>query len=83
MGATLFANCVNIIRVLGMDGDPLVAAEVAETIMNEPSLQLKWTMQTQQQIPPLPVTTMTMVDIMDVGLVMGPMVGAVLDSLGH
>ena len=66
-----------------MDGDPLVAAEVAETIMNEPSLQLKWTMQTQQQIPPLPVTTMTMVDIMDVGLVMGPMVGAVLDSLGH
>ena len=82
-GTTLFDSCVNVIRVLGMDWDPPVMAEVAETIMNILLLQLKWTMQTQQRILPLPVTTMTTVDIMDVGLVMGFMVGAMLDSLGH
>ena len=67
-----------------MDGDPLVAAEVVETItiMNVLLLQLRQTIQTQQQILPLPVTTMIMVDVMDMGLVEGPtMVGAVLDSL--
>ena len=82
MGTTLFDSCMNVIRVLGMDGDPLVMVEVVQTIMNILSLHLKWRMQTQQQILPLPVTTMTVVDIMDMGLVMGPMVGAVLDSLG-
>jgi uncharacterized membrane protein len=40
--------------------------------------------QTQQQILPLPpVKTMTVVDVMDAGLVKGPMVGAALDSLGR
>ena len=85
MGATLFDSYMNIIRVLAMDGDPLVMAEVAKTItiMNILLLQLRWTIQTHQQILPLPVTTMTVVDVMDAGLVEGPMVGAVLDSLGH
>ena len=85
MGATLFDSYMNIIRVLAMDGDPLVMVEVAKTItiMNILLLQLRWTIQTQQQILPLPVTTMTVVDVMDAGLVEGPMVGAVLDSLGH
>ena len=48
MGTTLFDSCMNAIRVLGMDGDPPVAAEVAETIMNILSQQLKLMMQTQQ-----------------------------------
>ena len=84
MGATLFDSYTNVIRVLAMDGDPPVVVGVAKTIttMNILLLQLRQMIQTQQQILPLPVTTMTMVDIMDVGLVKGPMVGAILDSLG-
>ena len=82
MCATLFDSCVNVIRVPGMDGDPPVVVEVAETIMNVLLLQLKWMMQTQQRLLSLPVTTMTMVDVTGMGLVTGPMGGAVLDSLG-
>ena len=86
MGTTLFNTYVNVIRVLAMDGDPLVMAAVAEAIttLNVVSLQLRQMIQTQQQILPLPpVTTMTVVDVMDAGLVKGPMVGAALDSLGR
>ena len=86
MGTTLFNSYVNVIRVLAMDGDPLVMAAVAEAIttLNVVSLQLRQMIQTQQQILPLPpVTIMTVVDVMDTGLVEGPMVGAVLDSLGR
>ena len=85
MGATLFNSYMNIIRVGATDGDPQVAAEEAKatTTLNVVLLQLRQMIQTQQQILPLlPVTTMTMVDVMDMGLVKGPMVGAVLDSLG-
>jgi hypothetical protein len=86
MGATLFDSYVNVIRVLVVDGDPPVAVEVAEAIttLNVVSLQLRQMIQTQQQILPLPpVITMTVVDVMDAGLVEGPMVGAALDSLGR
>ena len=86
MGATLFNSYVNVIRVLAMDRDPPVMGAVAEAIttLNVVSLQLRQMMQTQQRILPLPtVTTMTMVDVTDAGLVEGPMVGAALDSLGR
>jgi hypothetical protein len=86
MGATLFDSYVNVIRVLVADGDPPVAAEVAEAIttLNVVSLQLRQMIQTRQRILPLPpVITMTVVDVMDAGLVEGPMVGAALDSLGR
>jgi hypothetical protein len=86
MGAILFDSYVNVIRVLVADGDPPVAAEVAEAIttLNVVSLQLRQMIQTQQRILPLPpVITMTVVDVMDAGLVEGPMVGAALDSLGR
>jgi hypothetical protein len=86
MGATLFDSYVNVIRVLVMDGDPPVAVEVAEAIttLNVVSLQLRQMIQTRQRILPLPpVITMTVVDVMDAGLVEGPMVGAALDSLGR
>jgi hypothetical protein len=86
MGATLFDSYVNVIRVLVVDGDPLVAVEVAEAIttLNVVSLQLRQMIQTRQRILPLPpVITMTVVDVMDAGLVEGPMVGAALDSLGR
>ena len=86
MGATLFNSYVNVIRVLATDGDPPVTAEVAKAIttLNVVLLQLRQMIQTQQQILPLPpVTTMTMVDITDAGLVKGPMVGVALDSLGR
>ena len=85
MGTTLFDSYVNVIRVLAADRDPPVMGAVAKAIttLNVVSLQLRQMMQTQQRILPLPpVTTMTVVDIMDVGLVKGPMVGAALDSLG-
>jgi hypothetical protein len=86
MGATLFDSYVNVIRVLVVDGDPPVAVEVAEAIttLNVVSLQLRQMIQTRQRILPLPpVITMTVVDVMDAGLVEGPMVGAALDSLGR
>ena len=86
MGATLFDSYMNVIRVLAMDGDPPVVAEVAKAIttLNVVLLQLRQMIQTQQQILPLPlVTTMTMVDVTDTGLVKRPMVGATLDSLGR
>ena len=86
MCTTLFDSYVNVINVLATDGDPPVMGAVAKAIttLNIVSLQLRQMMQTQQQILPLPpVTTMTMVDITDAGLVEGPMVGAALDSLGH
>ena len=85
MGATLFDSYMNVIRVLATGGDPPVMAEVAEAIttLNVVSLQLRQMIQTQQQILPLPpVTTLTVVDVTDAGLVKGPMVGAALDSLG-
>ena len=86
MGTTLFDNYMNVTRMLDADGDPPVMAEVAKTIttLNIASLQLRQMIQTQQQILPLlPVTTMTVVDAMDAGLVKGPMVGAMPDSLGR
>jgi hypothetical protein len=86
MGATLFDSYVNVIRVLVVDGDTPVMAEVAEAIttLNVVSLQLRQMIQTQQRILPLPpVIIMTVVDVMDAGLVEGPMVGAALDSLGR
>ena len=86
MGATLFDSYTNVIRVLAMDGDPPVMAEVTKAIttLNIVSLQLRQMIQTQQRILPLPpVTTMTVVDATDTDSVEGPMVGAVLDSLGR
>ena len=86
MGATLFNSYTNETRVVAMDRDPQVMVEVAEAIttLSVVSLQLRQMIQTQQQILPLPpVTTMTVVDVMDAGLVKGPMVGAALDSLGR
>jgi hypothetical protein len=85
MGATLFDSYVNVIRVLVADGDPPVAEEAeAITTLNVVSLQLRQMIQTRQRILPLPpVITMTVVDVMDAGLVEGPMVGAALDSLGR
>ena len=71
--------------MVAMDGDLRVTAEVAEATItwNTVSVQLKLRIRTlQQTLPLLPVRIMTMVDVMDVGLVKGPMVGAVLDSLG-
>ena len=71
--------------VVAADGDLRVTAEVAETTITQSavSVQLKLRIQTlQQTLPLLPVRTMTVVDVMDVGLVEGPMAGAVLDSLG-
>ena len=71
--------------MVAMDGDLRVTAEVAEATItwNTVSVQLKLRIRTlQQTLPFLPVRIMTMVDVMDVGLVKGPMVGAVLDSLG-
>ena len=85
MGTTLFDSYVNVIRVVAMDRDHPVMAEVAKVIttLNVVSLQLRQMIQTQQRILPLPpVTTMTMVDVTDAGLVKGPMEGAALDSLG-
>ena len=82
----MFNSYVNVIRVLATDGDPLVTVDVAEAIttLNIASLQLRQMIQTQQRILSLlPVKIMTMVDVMDAGLVKGPMVGAGLDSLGH
>ena len=86
MGAALFASYVNETRMVATDGDPRVAAEVAEATItrNAVSVQLKTRIQTlQQTLLLLPVRIMTVVDVMDAGLVKGPMVGAVLDSLGH
>ena len=86
MGATLFDSYVNGTRVVATDRDLLVMAVVAEATItrNIVLVLLKPRIQTlQQTLPLLPVRIMTVVDIMDVGLVEGPMVGAVLDSLGH
>ena len=85
MGAALFDSYANEPRIVAMDGDLRVAAEVAEVTItwSTVSVQLKPRIQTlQQTLPLLPVRIMTVVDIMDTGLVEGPMVGAVLDSLG-
>ena len=86
MGIALFASYVNKTRMVAADGDLRVAAEVAKTIItwNEVLVQLKPRIQTLQQTPLLlRVRIMTVVAIMDAGLVEGPMVGAVLDSLGR
>ena len=85
MGAVLFGSYVNE-TVVAADGDLRVVAEVAGVTIAQSavSVQLKLRIQTlQQTLPLLPVRTMTVVDIMDVGLVKGPMAGAVLDSLGR
>ena len=86
MGAALFASYVNETRMVAMDGDLWVMVEVAEATItwNTVSVQLKPRIQTlQQTLLLLQVRIMTVVDVMDMGLVKGPMVGAVLDSLGH
>ena len=86
MGTALFASYVNKTRMVATDGDLWVAVEVAETITtrNAVLVQLKPRIPTlQQTLLLLPVRITTVVDVMDVGLVKGPMVGAVLDSLGR
>ena len=86
MGTALFASYVNKTRMVATDGDLWVMAEVAETIItrNAVSVQLKPRIRTLQQTPLLlRVRITTVVAIMDVGLVEGPTVGAVLDSLGR
>ena len=86
MGAALFNSYTNETRMVAMDGDLRVTVEVAEVTITWSTVlvQLKLRIQTlQQTLPLLPVRIMTVVDIMDAGLVEGPMVGAVLDSLGH
>ena len=86
MGAALFASYVNETRMVAADGDLRVAVEVAETIIiwNAVSVQLKPRIRTLQRTPLLlRVRIMTVVAVMDAGLVEGPMVGAVLDSLGR
>ena len=85
MGAVLFDSYVNE-TVVAADGDLRVAAEVAEVTIAQSavSVQLKPRIQTlPQTLPLLPVRIMTVVDVMDAGLVEGPMAGAVLDSLGR
>ena len=85
MGTTLFDSYANE-TVVAMDGDTQIMAEVAEatTTLNAVLLLLKLRIQTlQQTLPLLPVRIMTMVDVMDMGLVEGPMVGVARDSLGH
>ena len=85
MGATLFNSYVNKTRMVAADRDLQVTVEVAKATItwNIVSVLLKPRIQTlQQTLPLLPVRIMTVVDIMDTGLVEGPMVGAVLDSLG-
>ena len=82
----MFDSYVSKIRVVAMDGDPQVMAEVAKATatLNIVLLPLRQRIQTLwQTLPLLPVRTMTMVDVMDAGLVKGPMVGAMLDSLGR
>ena len=86
MGTALFASYVNETRMVATDGDLWITAEVANTIItwNAVSVQLKPRIRTLQQTPLLlRVRIMTLVAIMDAGLVKGPTVGAVLDSLGH
>ena len=86
MGAALFTSYVNKTRMVAADGDLWVAAEMAKTIItwNTVSAQLKPRIQTLlQTLLLLQVTIMTVVDVMDAGLVEGPMAGAVLDSLGR
>ena len=85
MGATLFDSYANE-TVVAADGDIQVTAEVAEATkkLNVVSLLLKPRIQTlQQTLLLLPVRITTVVDIMDAGLVKGPMVGVTLDSLGR
>ena len=85
MGATLFDSYVNGTRVVAAEGDLRVAVVVAEAPItrNVVLVPLKLRIRTlQQTLPLLPVRILTVVDIMDTGLVEGPMVGAVLDSLG-
>ena len=86
MGATLFDSYMNRTRVVAADGDLRVAAVVAEATItcNVVLVLLKLRIQTlQQTLPLLTVRIMTVVGVMDVGLVEGPMAGAVLDSLGR
>ena len=86
MGAALFDSYTNETRMVAMDGDLRVTAEVAAVTITRSAVlvQLKLRIQTlQQTLPLLPVRIMTMVDVMDAGLVEGPMAGAVLDSLGR
>ena len=85
MGAALSDSYANETRMVATDGDLRVAAEVAAVTITRSavSVQLKPRIQTlQQTLPLLPVRIMTVVGVMDVGLVEGPMAGAVLDSLG-
>ena len=85
MGTALFTSYVNETRMVAVDGDLRVTVEVAKTTItwNAVLVQLKPRIQTlQQTLPLLRVRIMTVVDVMDVGLVEGPMAGAVLDSLG-
>ena len=86
MGAALFDSYANGTRVGAADRDLRVTAEVAEVTITQSAVLvlLKLRIQTLQQILPLllPVRITTVVDIMDTGLVEGPMAGAVLDSLG-
>ena len=86
MGATLFNSYVNGTRVVAADRDLRVAAVVAEATItrNIVLVPLKLRIRTlQQTLPLLPVRIPTVVDVMDTGLVKGPMVGAALDSLGR
>ena len=74
MGTTLFNSYVNKTRMVATDGDLRVMAEVAEATItqNAVSVLLKPRIQTlQQTLPLLPVRIMTVVDIMDMGLVKG------------
>ena len=86
MGTALFASYMNKTRMVATDGDLRVTAEVAETIItwNAVLVQLKPRIRTLQQTPLLlRVRIMTVVAVMVAGLVGGPTVGAVLDSLGR
>ena len=61
----------------------MVEVAKATTTLNVVLLPLKQRIQTlQQTLPLLPVRITTVVDVMDMGLVEGPMVGVALDSLG-
>ena len=86
MGAALFTSYMNKTRMVAADGDLRIVAEVAKTTItpNAVLVQLKPRIQTLQQTPLLlRVRIMTVVAVMDAGLVKGPTVGAMLDSLGH
>ena len=86
IGTTLFNSYMNKTRVVATDRDLWVAVVVAKATItqNIVLVLLKPRIQTlQQTLPLLTVRIMTVVDVMDAGLVKGPIVGAALDSLGH